>query len=88
MRRGGAGRGVFIELEEGIDGLVYISDRHRTKKVKHPSAETKKYLKVVAIFPASPNRRQMERATQDNPWDKSWAEDFAEGTVHNERFFG
>ena len=79
--------GVFIELEEGIDGLVYISDLSWTKKVKHPSevltvGET---IDVGCIRVGCTEGRKLSlghKQTQDNPWDK-YAEDFAEGTVHN-----
>ena len=78
--------GVFIELEEGIDGLVYISDLSWTKKVKHPSevltvGET---IDVVVLELDVEGRKLSlgHKQTQDNPWDK-YATDFAEGTVHN-----
>ena len=78
--------GVFIELEEGIDGLVYISDLSWTKKVKHPSevltvGET---IEVVVLELDVDGRKLSlgHKQTQDNPWDK-YATDFAEGTVHN-----
>jgi len=78
--------GVFIELEEGIDGLVYISDLSWTKKVKHPS----EILTVgetidVVVLELDVDGRKLSlghKQTQDNPWDK-YATDFAEGTVHN-----
>ena len=78
--------GVFIELEEGIDGLVYISDLSWTNKVKHPSevltvGET---IDVVVLELDVEGRKLSlgHKQTQDNPWDK-YATDFAEGTVHN-----
>ena len=78
--------GVFIELEEGIDGLVYISDLSWTKKVKHPS----EVLTVgdtidVVVLELDVDGRKLSlghEQTQDNPWDK-YATEFAEGTVHN-----
>ena len=78
--------GVFIELEEGIDGLVYISDLSWTKKVKHPS----EVLTVgdtidVVVLELDVDGRKLSlghKQTQDNPWDK-YAIEFAEGTVHN-----
>ena len=77
--------GVFIELEEGIDGLVYISDLSWTKKVKHPSevltvGET---IDVVVLELDVEGRKPSlgHKQTQDNPWDK-YAEDY-QGTVHN-----
>ena len=78
--------GVFIELEEGIDGLVYISDLSWTKKVKHPS----EVLTVgdtidVVVLELDVDGRKLSlghKQTQDNPWDK-YATEFAEGTLHN-----
>ena len=77
--------GVFIELEEGIDGLVYISDLSWTKKVKHPSeiltvGET---IDVVVLELDVEGRKLSlgHKQTQDNPWDK-YTTEFAEGTVH------
>ena len=77
--------GVFVELEEGIDGLIYISDLSWTKKIKHPSEFTNigDKLEVVVLEldvegrKLSVGHKQME----DNPWDKYEA-DFAVGTKH------
>ncbi len=65
--------GVFVELEEGIDGLVYISDLSWTKKIKHPS----EFLKVgdkldVVVLELNPEERKLNlghKQTQENPWD-------------------
>ena len=78
--------GVFIELEEGIDGLVYISDLSWTKKVKHPS----EILTVgdnidVIVMELDVDGRKLSlghKQTQENPWDK-YSKDFSEGTIHN-----
>ena len=78
--------GVFIELEEGIDGLVYISDLSWTKKVKHPS----EILTVgdnidVIVMELDVEGRKLSlghKQTQDNPWDK-YEKEFSEGTVHD-----
>ena len=77
--------GVFIELEEGIDGLVYISDLSWTKKVKHPSemltvGET---IDVIVLELDVEGRKLSlgHKQTQENPWDK-YTEEFAEGTIH------
>ena len=78
--------GVFIELEEGIDGLVYISDLSWTKKVKHPS----EILTVgdnidVIVMELDVQGRKLSlghKQTQDNPWDK-YEKEFSEGTVHD-----
>ncbi len=77
--------GVFVELEEGIDGLIYISDLSWTKKVKHPS----EFVTVgdtleVEVLELDVDGRKLSlghKQTTENPWDK-YAEDFAEGTVH------
>jgi len=77
--------GVFLELEEGIDGLIYISDLSWTKKVKHPSEFTKEGEKLeVVVLELDVNGRKISlghKQTQDNPWDKYEAE-FGVGTVH------
>jgi len=78
--------GVFIELEEGIDGLVYISDLSWTKKVKHPSEVLTVGETIdVVVLELDVDGRKLSlghKQTQDNPWDK-YATEFAEGTVHN-----
>jgi len=66
--------GVFVELEEGIDGLVYISDLSWTKKVKHPSD----FVKVgdtldVEVLELDVEGRKLNlghKQTTENPWDK------------------
>ncbi len=66
--------GVFVELEEGIDGLVYISDLSWTKKVKHPSDFTSvgDTLKVQVLELDVEGRKLNlgHKQTQENPWDK------------------
>jgi small subunit ribosomal protein S1 len=78
--------GVFIELEEGIDGLVYISDLSWTKKVKHPSEVLTVGETIdVVVLELDVDGRKLSlghKQTQDNPWDK-YATEFAEGTLHN-----
>ena len=77
--------GVFIELEEGIDGLVYISDLSWTKKVKHPS----EILTVgdtieVLVLELDVEGRKLSlghKQTMDNPWDK-YETEFALDTTH------
>jgi len=65
--------GVFVELEEGIDGLIYISDLSWTKKVKHPSDFVKvgDELEVVVLELNVADRKLNigHKQTQDNPWD-------------------
>jgi small subunit ribosomal protein S1 len=65
--------GLFIELEEGIDGLVHVSDLSWTKKVKHPSEFTKvgETLEVVVLELDAANRRLAlsHKHLEENPWD-------------------
>ena len=66
--------GVFVELEEGIDGLIYISDLSWTKKIKHPSefCEIGQKLEVQVLELDVKSRRLSlsHKHTQENPWDK------------------
>ena len=77
--------GVFVELEEGIDGLVYISDLSWTKKVKHPSEMMAigDSLEVVVLELDVEGRKLSlgHKQTKDNPWDK-YEDEFAVDTVH------
>ena len=77
--------GVFIELEEGIDGLVYISDLSWTKKVKHPSEVLTLGEKIdVIVLELDVEGRKLSlghKHTKDNPWDK-YENDFAVNTLH------
>lgn len=78
--------GVFVELEEGIDGLVYISDLSWTKKIKHPSEFVNVGDKLdVVVLELDVEGRKLSlghKQTTENPWDKH-EEKFAVGTVHN-----
>ena len=77
--------GVFVEMEEGIDGLIYISDLSWTKKIKHPS----EFVNVsdtleVEVLELDVEGRKLSlghKQTTENPWDK-YATEFGEGTVH------
>lgn len=66
--------GVFVELEEGIDGLVYISDLSWTKKIKHPSDFVKVGDKLdVEVLELDVEGRKLNlghKQTTENPWDK------------------
>ena len=66
--------GVFVELEEGIDGLVYISDLSWTKKIKHPSELFAISDEIdVVVLELDVNERKLSlghKQTTDNPWDK------------------
>lgn len=65
--------GIFVELEEGIDGLLHISDLSWTKKFKHPSefAKTGDEIDVVILEVDTENRKLSlgHKQLQDNPWD-------------------
>ena len=78
--------GVFVELEEGVDGLVHISDLSWTKKVKHPSEFTSigANLDIVVLELDTENRRLSlgHKQVEDNPWD-TYETIFAEGSEHD-----
>ena len=78
--------GIFVELEEGIDGLVYISDLSWTIKVKHPSELFAVGDKIgVIVLELDSEARKLSlghKQTMDNPWD-AYDKTFAEGTSHN-----
>ncbi len=65
--------GIFVELEEGIDGLLHISDLSWTKKYKHPSefAKANDEIDVVVLEVDSENRKLSlgHKQLQENPWD-------------------
>lgn len=65
--------GLFLELEEGIDGLVHVSDLSWNKKIKHPSEFTKKgeKLEVIVLEVDKDNRRLSlgHKQLEENPWD-------------------
>jgi small subunit ribosomal protein S1 len=65
--------GVFVELEEGVDGLVHISDLSWTKKIRHPGEVVKKGDKMdVVILAVDVDQRRISlghKQVQDNPWD-------------------
>ncbi|MBO4811084.1 MAG: 30S ribosomal protein S1 [Prevotella sp.] len=77
--------GVFVELEEGVDGLIHISDLSWTKKVKHPSEFTKvgEPIDVVVLDIDKENRRLSlgHKQLEDNPWD-AFESKYAVGSVH------
>ncbi len=77
--------GVFVELEEGIDGLIYISDLSWTKKVKHPSevVTVGQELDVIVLELDVEGRKLSlgHKQTTDNPWEK-YAKTYKEGSVH------
>ena len=77
--------GVFVELEEGIDGLIYISDLSWTKKIKHPSdfVTVGDQLEVQVLELDVENRKLNlgHKQTLDNPWD-AHEEEYAVGSTH------
>ncbi|MDY5086360.1 MAG: 30S ribosomal protein S1 [Alloprevotella sp.] len=77
--------GVFVELEEGVDGLIHISDLSWTKKVKHPSEFTQigADIEVVVLEIDKANRRLSlgHKQLEENPWDV-FEGVFTEGSVH------
>ena len=77
--------GVFVELEEGIDGLIYISDLSWTKKIKHPNefCNVGDKLEVVVLELDVEGRKLSlgHKQTEENPWDK-YETEFALGTNH------
>jgi small subunit ribosomal protein S1 len=78
--------GVFVELEEGIDGLIYISDLSWTQKIKHPSEFCEIGQKLdVQVMELDVNARRLSlshKHTTENPWDK-YEETYAVNTVVN-----
>ncbi|MGG7035663.1 MAG: 30S ribosomal protein S1 [Flavobacterium sp.] len=78
--------GIFVELEEGIDGLIYISDLSWTKKIKHPSEFINVGEKLdVVVLELDVDGRKLSlghKQTTANPWDK-YEDSFAVGTIHN-----
>ena len=77
--------GVFVEMEEGIDGLIYISDLSWTKKIKHPSEFCAVGDKLdVIVLELDVDGRKLSlghKQTKDNPWDK-YEKEFALNTKH------
>ncbi len=77
--------GLFLELEEGIDGLVHVSDLSWTKKIKHPSEFIKvaEKLEVVVLELDADNRRLAlgHKQLEENPWD-TFESIFTVGSLH------
>jgi small subunit ribosomal protein S1 len=77
--------GVFVELEEGVDGLIHISDLSWTKKVKHPSEFTQvgAPIDVIVLDIDKENRRLSlgHKQLEDNPWDV-FEEKYTVGSIH------
>ena len=77
--------GIFVELEEGVDGLIHISDLSWTKKVKHPSEFTTvgAEIEVLVLEIDKENRRLSlgHKQLEDNPWD-TYETIYTPGSVH------
>jgi small subunit ribosomal protein S1 len=77
--------GVFVELEEGVDGLIHISDLSWQKKIKHPSEFCKsgEELEVIVLEIDRENRRISlgHKQIEENPWEV-FQSTFTEGSVH------
>jgi len=77
--------GVFVELEEGVDGLIHISDLSWTKKIKHPSEFTQigATIEVVVLEIDKDNRRLSlgHKQLEENPWDV-FETVFTDGSIH------
>jgi small subunit ribosomal protein S1 len=77
--------GVFVELEEGVDGLVHISDLSWTKKIKHPSEFTSigEPLEVVVLEVDQENRRLSlgHKQLEENPWNE-YENTYTVGSIH------
>ena len=77
--------GIFVELEEGVDGLIHISDLSWTKKVKHPSEFTSQgsEIEVVVLEIDKENRRLSlgHKQLESNPWDEYEAI-YTPGSIH------
>lgn len=77
--------GIFVELEEGVDGLIHISDLSWTKKIKRPSEFTKvgETIDVVVLEIDKENRRLSlgHKQLEQNPWD-TYETIYKPGTVH------
>ena len=77
--------GIFVELEEGVDGLIHISDLSWTKKVKHPSDFTSvgSNIEVMVLEIDKENRRLSlgHKQLEENPWD-TYETLYTPGSVH------
>ena len=82
--------GVFVELEEGVDGLIYISDLSWTKKIKHPREFCKTGEKIdVLVLELDVENRKLSlghKQLSENPWNK-YEDEFALNSIHNSEIF-
>lgn len=83
--------GIFVELEEGVDGLIHISDLHWSKKIKHPAEFTKigESIDVIVLSVDEENRRLSlgHKQLEENPWDV-FESIFTVGSVHKGTIIG
>jgi len=77
--------GIFVELEEGVDGLIHISDLSWSKKIKHPAEFTKinEQIEVLVLDVDEENRRLSlgHKQLEENPWDV-FESVFTVGSIH------
>ncbi len=77
--------GIFVELEEGVDGLIHISDLSWTKKVKHPSEFTQVGAEIdVLVLEIDKENRRLSlghKQLEDNPWD-TYETLYTAGSIH------
>ena len=77
--------GIFVELEEGVDGLIHISDLSWSKKIKHPAEFTKIGEKIeVVVLEVDPENRRLSlghKQLEENPWDV-FETIFTVGSIH------
>lgn len=83
--------GIFVEMEEGVDGLIHISDLSWSKKIKHPAEFTKvgETIEVIVLDVDEENRRLSlgHKQLEENPWDV-FESIFTVGTVHQGTIIG
>ena len=83
--------GIFVELEEGIDGLIHISDLSWNKKIKHPSefATLEQEIEVIVLEIDADNRKLSlgHKQLEENPWDV-FETVFTEGSTHEATIVG
>ncbi len=77
--------GVFVEIEEGVDGLIHISDLSWTRKIKHPSEFTQVGNEIdVQVLEIDKDNRRLSlghKQLEENPWE-TYENEFAVGTIH------
>ena len=82
--------GVFVELEEGVDGLIYISDLSWTKKIRHPRefCNTGENIEVLVLELDVENRKLSlgHKQLTENPWNK-YEDEFKLDSIHNSEVF-